>query len=250
LLTRSSKMYRLKSLALLSSILLQLSVVRGQSFTTITPPSASSTSSRQPITRTIAVAKVSHRDMPLTSSPMHREDAKQEAQGGHTFIPDVTQAEVGDFVEFQFYPTNHSVVRAAYKFPCIPFEKIETDKVGFFSGFHPVDAILDKPPTWTVRVNDTDPMFFYCSAPGSCINYAMVGVINPNASTSLEVQRDNAEKSQFMLQPGQVWLESLAEVWSQADRKNRSFLMKQLLWAGPALRLRRPHQRQHPRLLQ
>jgi hypothetical protein len=181
---------------------------------------------------------------------MHREDAKQEAQGGHTFIPDVTQAEVGDFVEFQFYPTNHSVVRAAYKFPCIPFEKIETDKVGFFSGFHPVDAILDKPPTWTVRVNDSDPMFFYCSAPGSCINYAMVGVINPNASTSLEVQRDNAEKSQFMLQPGQVWLESLAEVWSQADRNNRSFLMKQLLWAGPALRLRRPHQRQHPRLLQ
>jgi hypothetical protein len=32
----------------------------------------------------------------------------------------------------------------------------------------------------------------------------MVGVINPNATTSLEVQRDDAQKSTFMLQPGQV----------------------------------------------
>lgn len=130
--------------------------------------------------------------------------SNESAQGGHTFEPEVTQAEVGDYVEFQFYPTNHSIVRAAYKYPCIPFELVETDKVGFFSGFHPVDAILDNPPTWTVRINDTDPIFFYCSAPGSCINYGMVGVINPNATTSLEVQREGAEKSSFMLQPGQV----------------------------------------------
>ena len=119
-------------------------------------------------------------------------------------MPDVVQAEVGDYVEFQFYPTNHSVVRAAYKYPCIPFELVETDKVGFFSGFYPVDAILDKPPTWKIRVNDTDPIFYYCSAPGSCINYSMVGVVNPNATTSLEVQRDSAKQSSFMLQPGQV----------------------------------------------
>jgi hypothetical protein len=119
-------------------------------------------------------------------------------------VPDVTQAEVGDFIQFQFYPTNHSVVRAAYQYPCIPFELIETDKVGFASGFHPVDAILDNPPSWTIRVNDTYPIFFYCSAPGSCINYGMVGVINPNATTSLETQRTDAKKSTFMLQPGQV----------------------------------------------
>ncbi len=130
--------------------------------------------------------------------------SNKSAQADHTFQPDVTQAEVGDYVEFQFYPTNHSVVRAAYKHPCVPLELVETDKVGVFSGFHPVDAILDSPPTWTVRINDTDPIFFYCSAPGSCINYGMVGVINPNASTSLEVQREGAEKSSFMLQPGQV----------------------------------------------
>ncbi|ERF73383.1 hypothetical protein EPUS_07217 [Endocarpon pusillum Z07020] len=175
-------MYRLKSIALSSLILLQVSLVKSQSVTSAAAPSISpsSTSSREPITRTVAVSR-----------------------GDHTFEPDVTLAEVGDYVEFQFYPTNHSIVRAAYKYPCIPFELVETDKVGFFSGFHPVDAILENPPTWTVRINDTAPIFFYCSAPGSCINYGMVGVINPNATTSLEVHREAAEESSFMLQPGQ-----------------------------------------------
>lgn len=44
--------------------------------------------------------------------------------------------------EFDFYPQNHSVVRAEYKYPCIPYELTGVDKVGFFSGFEPVDAIL------------------------------------------------------------------------------------------------------------
>jgi hypothetical protein len=52
-------------------------------------------------------------------------------------------------------------------------------KQGFFSGMVAVDAILPDPPTWQIRVNDTAPIFFYCSAPGSCIDWQMVGVINP-----------------------------------------------------------------------
>jgi hypothetical protein len=119
-------------------------------------------------------------------------------------VPDVIQAEVGDYVEFRFYPTNHSVVRAAYTYPCIPFELTGTDKVGFFSRLRAVDAILDNPPTWTIQANDTDPIFFYCSAPGSCIYHGMVGVIYPNAMTSIEVNQDAAEKSKYMLQPGEV----------------------------------------------
>ena len=46
------------------------------------------------------------------------------------------------FVEFQFFPVNHSVVRAEYLFPCIPYEMTGFGKKGFFSGFHPVDAFL------------------------------------------------------------------------------------------------------------
>lgn len=61
----------------------------------------------------------------------------------HKFKPDVTQAEVGDIISFQFFPPNHSVVRAEYEFPCIPYEMTGRGKTGFFSGFRPVDAILN-----------------------------------------------------------------------------------------------------------
>ncbi|KAF2489414.1 hypothetical protein BU16DRAFT_421240, partial [Lophium mytilinum] len=122
--------------------------------------------------------------------------------GDHKFRPDVTQANVGDIIEFDFFPPNHSVVRAEYEHPCIPYEMTGKGKVGFFSGFHPVDAILSSPPKWTLRINDSNPIFFYCSAVGSCIDYGMVGVINPNATTSLTTQRDLALNSSYMLQPG------------------------------------------------
>lgn len=61
----------------------------------------------------------------------------------HKFEPDVTQARIGDFIKFQFYPTNHSVVRAEYGYPCVPYEMTGVGKTGFYAGFHPVDAILD-----------------------------------------------------------------------------------------------------------
>ena len=137
--------------------------------------------------------------MPLSTSRLQR----LNPQGGHTFVPDVTLAEVGDVIEFQFYPTNHSVIRAEYQYPCIPYEDTGVNKFGFFSGFKPVDAILPDPPTFYLTINDTDPVFYYCGAPGSCINYQMVGVINPNASTSLVTQKELAKESTYMLVPGE-----------------------------------------------
>ncbi|KAJ9640111.1 hypothetical protein H2199_006345 [Coniosporium tulheliwenetii] len=120
----------------------------------------------------------------------------------HKFRPDVVQANAGDIVEFNFFPPNHSVVRAEYMLPCIPYENTGRGKVGFFSGFRPVDAFLDDPPTWNLRINDTDPIFYYCSAPGSCNNFAMIGVINPNKSVSLETQRSLALQAAYVMNPG------------------------------------------------
>jgi hypothetical protein len=108
-------------------------------------------------------------------------------------------------IEFDFYPTNHSVIRAEYQYPCIPYEDTGVDKIGFFSGFKPVDAILTDPPKFFLTINDSNPIFYYCGAPGSCINYQMVGVINPNASTSLVTQKQLAKDSTFMLLPGEPW---------------------------------------------
>lgn len=76
---------------------------------------------------------------------------------------------------------------------------------GFWSGWEPVDAVLSDPPSYSVVVNDTEPIFYYCGAPGSCITYEMVGVINPNASTSLSHQKQLAGESTFVLVPGEDW---------------------------------------------
>jgi len=131
-------------------------------------------------------------------------------KGDHKFTPEVVQALPGDWIDFNFYPTNHSVVRAEYEYPCIPYEMTGRGKVGFFSGFRPVDAILDEPPSYKIRINDTNPIFFYCSAVGSCIDWQMVGVINPNASVSLQRQKEIARDSKYMLQPGQSFPDEAA----------------------------------------
>lgn len=45
--------------------------------------------------------------------------------------------------EFQFFPRNHSVGRAEYGQPYIPYEDTGENKVGFYSGFFPVDRVLN-----------------------------------------------------------------------------------------------------------
>ncbi|KIW89284.1 uncharacterized protein Z519_10137 [Cladophialophora bantiana CBS 173.52] len=167
--------------ALLSAIVAQDTTTTVTDYTSAESTSPTSTSS-QPITVTVAVGN-----------------------GGNTFVPDVVQVSPGNYVEFNFYPLNHSVIRAEYLYPCVPYELTGADKVGFFSGFYPVDAILSDPPKWTLLINDTNPIFYYCGAQGSCINYQMVGVINPNASQSLQTQKQYAADSTQMLLPGQGW---------------------------------------------
>lgn len=87
-------------------------------------------------------------------------------------------------------------------YPCIPYETTGRGKVGFYSGFRATEAILDNPPTWNLLINDTEPIFFYCSAPGSCDEWGMVGVVNPNQNTSLETQRSLALQAAYVLNPG------------------------------------------------
>lgn len=137
-----------------------------------------------------------------TSSAAAQTHTISVGNGGFTFRPDVTQASPGDTIKFRFYPQNHSVVRAEYQFPCIPYEMTGKGKVGFSSGFKPVDAVLDEPPSWSLIINDTEPTFFYCSGPRACTQFGMVAVINPNASVSLQNQKDLALNSPYVLNPG------------------------------------------------
>ena len=59
------------------------------------------------------------------------------------FQPNSINANPGDIVTFQFYPKNHSVIRAEYGYPCVPYEDLHPGSLGFFSGFHPVAQVLD-----------------------------------------------------------------------------------------------------------
>lgn len=106
--------------------------------------------------------------------------------------------------------------------PCVPYEITGRSKVGFDSGFLPVDAILEDPPVFRLLVNDSNPIFYYCGAEGSCINWQMVGVINPNSSTSLQAQKQAAEDSSFMLLPGEKWPDEATDPMASDDASSTS----------------------------
>ncbi|KGO75201.1 Cupredoxin [Penicillium italicum] len=109
----------------------------------------------------------------------------------HQFVPPNITANVGDVVVFDFYPTNHSVVKADYLAPCVPANG-NIFYSGAFLNFNQQDGQLVGPPT-----------FFYCTAIDSCLKNGMVGVINANATESWETQYSRALKYPYMLVPGQ-----------------------------------------------
>lgn len=55
-----------------------------------------------------------------------------KAGPGLEFSPSSTTAEIGDVLEFHFYPRNHSVAQGFYANPCQPAQA-----GGFFSGYVP-----------------------------------------------------------------------------------------------------------------
>jgi len=66
-----------------------------------------------------------------------------------------------------------------------------------------VKLIWAQAPHYDIKVNDTETIFFYCGAPGSCNQYGMVGVINPTKEKTLEIQKEFASNSTLQLVPGE-----------------------------------------------
>ncbi|KAH6650823.1 hypothetical protein F5144DRAFT_61520 [Chaetomium tenue] len=125
---------------------------------------------------------------------------------GHVFTPNEAKAKVGDIIKFTFYPAGdnpHRVARAEFGWPCIPYEYANIDKPGFYTGIFAPQVISNNPPFYEVRVNDTEPIFFYCAAPHSCVDYHMVGVINPNSTQTLARQLEYAGNATYQLMPGE-----------------------------------------------
>lgn len=116
----------------------------------------------------------------------------QVGQGGQLlFQPEAIFAAPGDQVVFHFNPKNHTVTQSSFADPCGRKEN------GFTSGFQPVPANqTDHLPTYTVTVNDTEPIWIYCAQAARTANShcgkGMVFAINcgadnePNSFTNFK----------------------------------------------------------------
>lgn len=123
--------------------------------------------------------------------------------GGFKFEPkELKDVAVGDTVTFEFYPPDHSVARAEFMSPCVPYEYTGKNKTGFWSGTQWVDSVADI-THFNITINSTEPIFYYCGAPNSCLKELMIGVINPNSTQTFAAQEQAARDSTFMVQPGQ-----------------------------------------------
>lgn len=129
--------------------------------------------------------------------------------GSLAFYPSNVQAAPGDLVQFQFHPKNHSVVQSTFDNPCVPIQNIQANKTdAFYSGFMPTNASLGATSnvlTYTIRVKDAKPVWFYCSQGRHCQN-GMVGAINAPASGNRTMQSFVALAAQATenLSPGQA----------------------------------------------
>ena len=118
------------------------------------------------------------------------------------FNPEVVNAAVGTQILFQYYPRvsqakvldtlvhlafplldtsadviisddfqNHSVAQGSFQSPCSPLDN------GFFSGYVP-SAAGEAPNSFVITVQDTNPIYYYCSQASHC-QAGMIGIINP-----------------------------------------------------------------------
>lgn len=94
---------------------------------------------------------------------------------GLNFSPSNLTAQPGDTVTFEFRPKNHTATQSTFANPCSPMAN------GFNSGFTPVGTDATTFPTFTVKVNDTSPVWVYCAQSGHCSS-GMVFAINAPAT--------------------------------------------------------------------
>lgn len=101
---------------------------------------------------------------------------------GLIFNPQVVNAAVGDFVNFEFRGGNHTVTQSSFANPCTQQFNTATQQNGFDSSFMPYDAASGQIGVYTLEVTQTaNPIWFFCARKPHCKG-GMYGAINPPAS--------------------------------------------------------------------
>ncbi|KAK5998345.1 Extracellular serine-rich protein [Cladobotryum mycophilum] len=116
------------------------------------------------------------------------ETIKVTATSDNKFNPDTIKANAGDVLEFHFQPKNHSVAAGDYRYPCTPLSF--DDQSRFFSAFVPSDN-GEASKVFRVTLNSTAPTVFYSTQGNECAK-GMVGIINPNATVTLDDYKKRA----------------------------------------------------------
>jgi plastocyanin len=128
--------------------------------------------------------------LPFVSATVYDVQVGGDA-GKLTFVPEAISAQPGDQVVFHFHAKNHTVTQSSFADPC------GLKDGGFDSGFMPVPANqTDNFPTWSITVNDTQPVWVYCKqaakTPASHCGAGMVFAVNcgldgaPNSFTNFK----------------------------------------------------------------
>ncbi|KAL6804644.1 hypothetical protein GGI42DRAFT_299191 [Trichoderma sp. SZMC 28013] len=101
------------------------------------------------------------------------------------YYPDNIKAAAGSMVQFQFWAGNHTVTQSDFDHPCTPISQVNSSVAGIWSSFMPVAAGADKKeiPVFTVMINDTKPIWIFCSQAKHC-SAGMSMVINENTSAN------------------------------------------------------------------
>lgn len=98
---------------------------------------------------------------------------------GLKFWPEKIKAEAGSMIQFQFLAGNHTVTQSDFDHACKPINEVNPSVQGIFSSYQPVAASASQKeiPVFTIMVNDTKPMWFFCSQGPHC-EKGMVMVVN------------------------------------------------------------------------
>jgi plastocyanin len=83
------------------------------------------------------------------------------------FNPSNITAQVGDTITFQFQQKNHTATASSFAAPCRDLFST-SGQAGFDSGFMPVADGATTFPTYTVQVNDTNPIWAFCRQANHC----------------------------------------------------------------------------------
>ncbi|KAH9977642.1 Cupredoxin [Lactifluus volemus] len=129
---------------------------------------------------TVTVVALFSSNIAVSALPTQNSQVFQVVVGSATgetiFTPNSITARPGDAVMFIFDPKNHSVTQSSFENPCTRLNN------GLDSDFHPVASVSQTPPTFSVPVKDSKPMWFYCrqnaNTPASHCGKGMVFAVN------------------------------------------------------------------------